>query len=156
MNRVMVFVVSLLLITPLIALVSCKKEGERVEGEVETQKKPEGVVTEEAAEQNAVKEVANKFFDATKSNDLELYKSIVTSSDAEKIGPSTEKTLAKYENDYKDLNYEITRVTVTGDRATVGIKINYVTSDESATEGSTDDEMEFVKEDGEWRLVAPF
>ena len=60
MNRVMVLVVSLLLIAPLIALVSCKKEGERVEGEVETQKKPEGVVTEEAAEQNAVKEVANK------------------------------------------------------------------------------------------------
>jgi len=156
MNRVMVFVVSLLLVALLIALVSCKKEGERVEGGVETQKKPEGVVTEEAAEQNAVKEVANKFFDATKSNDLELYKSIVTSSDAEKIGPSTEKTLAKYENDYKDLNYEIVRVTITGEKARVVIKINYVTSDELATEGSADDEMEFVKEDGEWRLVAPF
>jgi len=103
-----------------------------------------------------VREVANKFFDATKNNDLELYKSIINKEGLAKVGPLTEKKLAKYQADYKELNYEITRVTIMGDQAKVSIKINYVTNEKKPTEGSADDEIEMVKEEGVWKLVAVF
>jgi hypothetical protein len=154
MSKILSVALSLFLLFSLPWLLSCKKEEKKVGGEGKT--KPEEVVTEEAKEQNAVKEVANKFFTATKDNDLALYKSIITTADLARVSSQTEQALAKYQQEYKELNYEIVRVTIIGEKAKVAIKINYVKADPSGSSGSAEDVLKMVKEEGKWRLVAPF
>jgi hypothetical protein len=154
MRKILCTAVALILLFPLSLSLSCKKEEKKVEGKGET--KPEEVVTEEAQEQNTVKEVANKFFTATKNNDLALYKSIISTADLAKVSAETEQALAKYQKDYKELDYQIVRVTITGEKAKVAIKINYNKVNPPGEKGSADDVLEMIKEEGVWHLVAPF
>jgi hypothetical protein len=135
----------LFLCLAVIAFFGCKKEEKKDEKTKETTevKKP--------SDEDQVKEVANKYFDAMKKNDMTAFKTLLDDKSLKEFTPEAEKGMTESLKLFEKLDFTIKNVAVTGDTAKVDFT---VTMTMQGKEESTDDFLSLAKVNDVWKLTA--
>jgi len=135
----------LFLCLAVIAFFGCKKEEKKEEKTKETTevKKP--------STEDQVKEVANKYFEAMKKNDMTAFKALLDEKSLKEFNAEAEKGMTESLKIFEKLDFSIKNVAVTGDTAKVDFTVKMTMQ---GKEESTDDFLSLVKVNDVWKLTS--